>query len=304
MSEANQVSLRYVSEASYGVTPSGSGDWKELRFTAEALEAAPRTVTSNEIRSDRMIADMPKVGLDVQGSFDFEFSNSDFDDFIEAAMCGTWSPNVVNIGTTDRSFTLEKGFEDLSSTLIAFRGMRVGEMSLNFAYGELVTGSFTFMGNGTSSLQSSLISAYTTATTNEIFDAAAGITSFKIDGSEASACVFRSINFTVNNNLRAIEAMGNDAACNISKGRAMVTGAFEAYFQDTTYYDKLIANTATEVEFTVSDGTKTYTFRWPAVKFSSGTPQATGIDTDVMQTLEWTALYDASATTSMRITRT
>jgi hypothetical protein len=286
------------------VTPTGSGDWNELRFVSEAFEAAPRTVTSNEIRSDRMVADMPKVGLDVNGSFDFEFSSQDFDDFIEAAMCGTWTTNVVNIGTTDRSFSLEKNFEDLASTIIAYKGLRVGEMALNFAYGELVTGSFTFQGNDTTAIQATQVSAYTTATTNEIFDAAAGITSLKVDGASVDGCIFKSVAFTVNNNLRPIEAMGYDAACNISKGRAMVTGSFEIYFTSNAYYEKLIANTAVELEFTVSDGSKTYTFRWPSLKFSSGTPQATGIDTDVMQSLEWTALYDTSAGTSMRITRT
>lgn len=302
MSEANRVSLRYVSEASYGVTPTSAG-WAEIRFTSEAFEAAPRTVTSNEIRADRMVADMPKVGLDVNGNFNFELSAEDFDDFIEAAMCGTWSTNVVKVGTTDRSFSIEKDFEDISSTIIAFRGLRVGEMAMNFAYGELVTGSFTMMGNGTSTLASTQSSAVTAATGNDIMDGAAGITSLKVDGSELEGCIFRSIAFSLNNNLRPIEAMGNDAACNISKGRATVTGSMELYFTDTTYYDKLIANTATELEFTVSDGVKTYAFRWPSVKFGSGTPQATGVDTDVMQSIEWTGLYDASAATSMMITR-
>ena len=303
MSETNRMALRYVAEVTYGTTPTGAA-WDEVRFTGESLQGTPRTVTSNEIRSDRMISDQPKVGLDVGGGIDFELSAQDFDDFMEAAMCGTWSTNVLTVGTTDRSFSLEKEYEDLSSTLIAFKGMRVGSFGLNFAYGQLATGQVTFMGNNVTTLEATQSSAITTATSNAIMDGADGITAITIDGASVDTTYFKSIAFTLNNGLRPKEAMKYAAPIGINKGRANVTGSMTAYFDSISLYEKLISNTEVDFQFTVSDGTKTYTFRLPKIKFSSGAPAGSGVDTDVMQTLAFTGLYESSTGTSLKITRT
>lgn len=303
MSETNRMALRYIEEVTYGSTPA-SDTWNEIRFTGESLQGAPRTVTSNEIRSDRMVADMPKVGLDVNGGIDFELSAEDFDDFMEAAFCGTWSTNVLAVGTTDRSFSIEKVYEDLSSTLIAFKGKRVGSFGLNFAYGELATGNVGFVGNNVTTLEATQASAVTTATTNSIMDGADGITAITIDGASVDSTYFKSVAFTLNNNLRPIEAMRYAAPINVKKGRASLTGNINAYFDSITLYSKLVSNTEVDFEFTVSDGAKTYTFRFPKIKFSSGMPAGSGVDTDVMQSLDFTGLYEASTGTSIKVTRT
>ena len=307
MSDSNRVKVYYVSEttAAYGSTPAGSGNWVETRMTGESLRGQPRTVVSNEIRSDRMIADLRKVGLDVNGALNHEWSYGTYDDFIQAVMGDTWTGNVLNVGTRSRSFSMEKDFEDVATAIAAFKGMRAGIWTESFTYGELVTGSFEFMGNNVSILVSSRISAYTTAGTAAVFDAADGISSIMVNGTEVTGCIFSSLTFTVDNTQRMIEGIGNASPCDIGQGRANITGSAEMFFKagSKTYVSAMIKNEALDLQFTVSDGTNGYIIRWPRIKLADGFPVSDGPDTDVMLPFSFTATYDTSAGTSMRVTR-
>ncbi|MCP1363702.1 phage tail tube protein, partial [Halomonas sp. BBD48] len=85
MSESNRVKLIVVPETAYGATPADSANWQTLRYTSETLSGTPQTVTSSEIRSDRMTADMTRTGLQVQGDIGVELSTGTFDDLISGA---------------------------------------------------------------------------------------------------------------------------------------------------------------------------------------------------------------------------
>lgn len=303
MSESNQVKLIYVVESTYGTTPTDSVNWKTLRMTGESIGANPQTIISNEIRSDRQVADNILVSLQVGGASNFEMSAQTFDDFLEAVMCGTWTTDVLKIGSTDRSYTLEKQFLDLSQN-IAFKGMRVGQMDLNFTFNQIVTGAFTFVGNGvTSPSGTSLVGAGTlaAATTTDVL-ASPDVGTIQVDGGSAPSPI-RSIQLSLNNNMRPTEALGNSAPLNQRKGRATITGTIEAYFDDVTLYNKLINNTAASLSWVASDGTNSYTFLLPKIKFGDGNPTADAGDQDVIQTLSFTALYDATEATSLKVTR-
>ena len=82
----------------------------------------------------------------------------------------------------------------------------------------------------------------------------------------------------------------------------MITGTIEIYFDTITLYNKLLSNTSVEIDWTVSDGTNSYQFNIPKAKFNSGNPAVTGVDTDVMLSLAFTALFDATDS-QLKITR-
>lgn len=228
MSESNRVALRYIPEVTYGTTPT-DGVWQALRFNGESLTATPDVVVSEEIRSDRHISDQLQTGLTVGGGFNFELSANSFDDFIEAALCGAWTADVLKVGTTDYQFSIEKEFEDISK-FIGFKGMRVGQMSLSLAYGAIATGTFTFAGNGstTPTVSDVGLGSTTPATSTPILNGSSDVSSVKINGVTTDICI-SSLTLDVNNNLRPINCIGSVAPTNQAKGSASVTGSVEVY---------------------------------------------------------------------------
>lgn len=312
MSESNQVVLRYIPEVTYNTTPV-NGVWQAVRYTSESLSATPTTTTSAEIRADRMLSDMPKVGLEVGGDISFEFSATSFDDFIESTMCSTWEADTpavgsrqLKIGTTDSSYSIEKEFAD-QGLFAAFSGMRLGAMSLSMAYGEILTGSFTFAGAGATTPVASLVGTGSTndAPTTDVLNASSDFGTLEIDGVATDACIM-SMELTVDNALRAINCIGSDAPTDQRKGTASVTGSVELYLSAASYalYSKALTNTSISLKYSVTDGTNTYEFFIPNAKLSGETPASSGLDSDVLVSLEFTGLYDPTEESSLVITAT
>lgn len=304
MSESNRVELKYVAEVTYGTTPTNSTAWQAMRYASNTLGGRPNTIVSNEINATRQVADLIQVGQEVGGEIACEFSCNTYDDLIQAAMCGTWTADVLKVGTTERHFSLEAKYADWTVPhYLQYKGMRVGSASFNFAYGSVATVSFGFAGKTHLSTTTSLLGtgSVVAATTTDVLNGSSDISGVEIDGS-APTSIVKSITVNISNNLRPIEGVGAVGPQDQAYGRASITGTIEMYFDDAAAYTKLLANTSATFEFTVGDGSNSYTFYFPKIKFNTGSPEASGIDTDVMQRLEFTALYD-STDTALKITR-
>lgn len=312
MSESNQVVIRYIPEVTYDTTPV-DGVWETVRYESDSLSATPTTTESAEVRADRMISDMPKVGMTVGGDVNIELSATSFDDLIESAMCSTWqadTPSVgsrqLKIGTTDSSYTIEKEYADIGE-FAYFSGMRVDSMNLSLSYGNIVTGSFTFAGASSGTDSTSLVGAGSTnpATTTDVLTASADVTSVEIGGVPTTICI-NSLDLSLANNMRAIECIGSDGPSDQRKGTATVTGSAEMhlYAESFALYEKALANESESFAFTLSDGTNTLKFEIPNAKLSGDTPPSGGRDTDVVLSLEFTGLYDPTSGSSLVITAT
>lgn len=97
-SEANRAQLSYVLESTFGVLPANPA-MKRLRGTSYVVTPNKRVVTSREIREDRMRSGSAVVGRSNTGNSDFELSlGGDYDDFLEAVLCGTRGGNL-NLNT-------------------------------------------------------------------------------------------------------------------------------------------------------------------------------------------------------------
>ena len=303
----DQMLIRYVAESTYGTTPSDDAGWKTIPMTGETFNGQPVKVASEIIRPDRMEQDDIQVGLNVGGGFSSELQHSNLDDFIEATMMGTWTTNVVKIGTTNRSFTFEKELSDLTNQFISHTGMRANTMEISLQWGQPITITFDFLGNGIATPASSLVglgstTAYTSKTS---MDGAGGVTSIKLDTAEFTTDYMQSFTLRVDNSMTPDTACKFDAPVDISAGKAIVTGSIGLYVPDLDFLDKVIANTAAEFEVITSDGTNTFTFNLPNIKFGDGAINAGGGggSASIIQNLTYRGLYDATDTTSLTITR-
>lgn len=104
MSDTNRTELRYIVEsATWGATPAAAPI--DIRYTGESIKQSTNTVQSQEIRADRNIADLIRVGINGDGDLNVELScpgNSGFwFDFLRGAlMSAAWSATTTpTLGT-------------------------------------------------------------------------------------------------------------------------------------------------------------------------------------------------------------
>lgn len=100
MSDSNRVAIRTVQESVFGTTPAAP-TMQALRITGETLKQDTNTVTSQELRSDRQIADLVRVGLSASGAINWELSYGAHDELFQAALLSaTWSSPVTLTAST------------------------------------------------------------------------------------------------------------------------------------------------------------------------------------------------------------
>lgn len=309
MSESNRVKVYYVKESVYGETPVNA-DWKTLRYTSESLTSNHNNVSSSEIRADRMVADSTRVSSEAAGELNIEFSALSFDDLLEAAMADTWevdgADSTLKIGTTAQSFSIEKDFDDVGR-YFSFSGMRVGQMNLNVSYGEIMTASFSFMGNNADASDTSKVGTgdILAAPTTDVLNATTDLSTVTINGSPTNVCI-QSLSLSLDNTLRNRVCIGNVFPVNIAYGTANVSGSIELYFSANAFaiYQNVLSNADVSFSFAVEDEDYRYTFNIPRAKLVGSAPVSTGIDTDIVLSFDFTALLDPTSESSLVITKT
>lgn len=202
----------------------------------------------------------------------------------------------VRNGTTRKSYTIEKQFQDLTNVFVSHKGMVVNGMNINAAVGSIVSGSFSFNGTTTAYAASSVgTGANTAADTYDSYNPTDSIGTIYIDGTAAAACV-RSLNLTTTNNARDIQCLGALFPSSISLGTLGITGTIEVYFSTYDLLEKFINGTSISLSYSFSDVDGNWTvIDMPNVKFNTGTLSGISKNSDVLTNLSFTALYDATA---------
>lgn len=127
MSDSSSVQLYYVPETVWGETPAAA--LREFRFTSESLGQTTETTNSNEIRSDRMVADIVRTRIGAGGDVGIELSYGAHDDLLEGALASTWGSVVNFTGTV--SFATDSpnrtGTLTITGSPEGFKNARVGQ---------------------------------------------------------------------------------------------------------------------------------------------------------------------------------
>lgn len=209
------------------------------------------------------------------------------------------SSAVATNGTTMKSYTIEVLHADINQYRV-FSGLIPSKMDLKLSVGSIVTGSFEFMGkagamNGASGMGTPTDSlGYTPANaTKGVFDILEG-------GTSISATTFiKSADISIDNGLRAQEAIGVFGNAGVAAGTLKVTGKLEVYFADSTMYQKFLSGSASSIALPVLDvDGNGYIFVFPRVKYTAAKVNAGGQDQDNMLSMDWQALPDLDPTSS------
>jgi hypothetical protein len=130
MANSNQVGLAIWEESTFGTLPVAQ-DLASVRFTSESLSKRTSSSISQELRTDRQIADIVRTSIGAGGSIEGEFSygsaagvSSAQDLLIEAALQSVdWVAAVTNAGTYSGSANSITG-TNVSVGIVAGRWVR------------------------------------------------------------------------------------------------------------------------------------------------------------------------------------
>ena len=297
--QGSRTQLAYVVESTYGTTP-GTPAMVSLPFNTHSVDLSKTRVQSAEITPDRM----PRIDRHgqrtVSGDIAVEMRPADYDFLLEGALFGAFSTNVLNTGTTVKSFTLEDGALDITQYR-AFTGCMVNTMQMSIAPNQMTTATFGIMGKNMTQSTSPLDASLTAASGNEPFDSFSGTIE---EGGSAIAYV-NSIDFTLNNNHNPTFALGAVATPQMEFGMSSLEGTMTVFYQDAALITKFLNETESSLQIVLDDrvGGLNYTLLMPRIKIN-GAAVPVGSPTSRLMTVPFVALRDSSTGTQLRITRT
>jgi len=207
---------------------------------------------------------------------------------------------------TPQSFTLEQSFNDVDKHFIQ-NGMRIGSFSLEVASGSIVTGTMNFMGKETQVLPSNRLgkAPYTAleSTATEVMNATTNVGNLTKNGETLSTAV-QSLTIEGDASLRNQNAVGSKFARGIGTGRFNLTGSMTAYFEDLTMYNHFLNHDTISIGFDFKDQDENvYFYTIPALKITSDPIAPSGIDQDVLEEMEWSALRDPATKCMLQVDR-
>lgn len=291
--------LAYVPETTPGATPANPTMTK-LRHTSCALTLTRDTLASNELRDDRMASDIRTGVNKVSGDIGFELSCGEYDPFFEAALCGTWSNNVVRVGRLERAFSLERQLENIGVYGV-FSGCYLNTLSMSVKPNTLVTGTIGFTGSGGVTYAEAPLAASPVASqTERTFDSYTGTLT---SDAGLNMAVVTGLDFSLTNNIEPLHPILSKEALGVNMKKIDITGTLTAYFVDKALLDLFIKETPSKLSMTLGDpALGAYTFRFPRVIYTGGDNPASD-DGPISINMPFTAVLDPATGTSFEIER-
>jgi len=302
-SQGSRAGLSYVPEVTFGTTPATPA-LVQLPYTTHTLNLTKERVTGNDIQPDRMVRVDRHGNRSVAGDISVDLRKADYDPFLESAFMNTFSTNVLKIGTTPKSFSIEDAATDIAQFRL-FTGATVSSLAVSIKPNQMVTGTFSMIGKNMTIAGTSVDPAKTAASTNQPFDAYSG--SLRIadaGGTLAAAAIVTGFDFTINNALTPTFVVGSSTTPQLEYGMATVEGTITAYFEDASLINRFLNETQTALEIAVDDptGSSDYTFLFPRVKINGASVPVEG-PTSRIVTLPFVALFDTTEATNIKLTR-
>lgn len=290
--------LAAIAEVTYGTTPA-SPAFTTLRHNSCNIGLSKDAVESEEIRGDRQITCFRHGNKSVGGDIEGELVYGEYDALIEAALCGTWNTGVLKAGTTRRSFTIERTFQDITQ-FMRYTGCEVNTLSISIAPNSMVGVSFGLVGKDQAIAQTAIaLSTYSTLTNTCQFDS---FTATITEGGVAIALVTE-MEVTLENGIEPRFVVGSATTLRPSIGRCNVTGSITVYLEDQAMLTKFQNETESSLSVTLTDPVgKTFKIEIPKLKYNSGQPDVSG-EGSVTVSMDFQAIYDTVAASNITITR-
>lgn len=220
--------------------------------------------------------------------------------------------SVQSNGSAKKGFTLEYHLTDINKFL-PFKGMQVDSLDLDVQVGQIITGTFGFVGQshgdgtGAGMIATTAFNGSTTASQSlDVMNAVADVGMLMENGVNllTAGSFIKSVKLSIKNNMRGQKAVGVFGNAGVGLGSLEITGNMELYIADATYYNKWFAGTNTSLVFGFADSLGNgYLIELDKVSFKDGSMNPGGQSDDSMLSLPFQAFYNAATTRGIRITR-
>lgn len=312
MADGSRHGLFAVKETVYGETPVDPL-FETVRITGTTLGLTKEGLQSDEIRSDRQIADYRMGNNQVGGDINFELSYTSFDQFLQAALLASeWEngkPIVgsaqVATGVTRSSFTFVRHFSDLgaaSKPYYIYRGVEVNTLSLSISPSAMITGTISVVGKSQDAVADLTTLGTPTFNPPSATTPLDSFTGTLLEGDEEIA-VITEITLSLENGIEPRFVVGSKNTIKPSVARANLTGQITAFFEDSRLVDKFLNETDSSIKFTLPDAAgNTLTFVIPRIKYTGGQPDVDG-EGSITLSMPFQALYDAASENNFFIQR-
>ncbi len=219
---------------------------------------------------------------------------------------------VLKSGLSQPSFTFENQYNDqgfdVNSKYLVYEGMTTNTFNLSLSPNGIVTGSFGLIGEAPRASAFSNISLGATFEDSVVNPSAnfSPMDSFsgQVDeGATIDIMTITGIELALTRNLNPEFVIGKDQTVRITPGRNVVTGTVTAFFENKTLLEKFLNETSSSLKFTMLDtSSNTVEVFLPNIKYTAGDNSVSG-EAAILVSMPFTALYDATEATNIRITR-
>lgn len=218
-------------------------------------------------------------------------------DVAAAARTVTATGKKLKVGSSLRSFTIERGFTDVTQYQV-FAGCAINQMSLQIQPNQIIGGSFDIIGMSNTGFTGTSLGTPTAAPSTSPFDAFTG--SLYVNG--VANTVVTGINIQVANGRSVQPVVGSKFSPDVFEGTATVTGQVTAFFESATIYNLFFNESEVALFFRMNSGSDFQVWCLPRIKLTSGDmdPPQEG---PIVATYNFQALVEANSGTCLAVQR-
>lgn len=302
MAAGSRHALHLVPEVTYGTTPTSPG-FLAVRHNKCGLGMDRDSLKSEELRSDRQISGFRLGQKSVGGPIEMEISNdAQLETMLEALLGGTWNTNVLKAGTTRRSFSMMRTFDDMAAAndkYLLAKGVELASAEFKINPKNLAMVTFdTVAQSQTFSDTAPAGATFGSPSTTLQMDSFTGTIS---EGGSGIAVVTE-LSLKIDNKVDRRFVIGSTDTILPDQGQIDITGSITAYFESDVLLNKFINDTQSSLQFVLSDGSNTLTIELPAIKYTGGKPDVSN-DKSITLTLPFQAIYDSGSSSNIVVTR-
>lgn len=303
MAYGSQHSFWMVPESSYATTPATPA-FVSIPLSKFTGGASLTTLEDDTIRGDRQIAYVVNGAISDKFSATEKLRYGAYDSLIEAVCCGTWTTNVVNAGTTYRSFTGERHFADLTDKpYFRHTGVEVSKMSLKCTKDALIETTFDFNAQDENDFAAQITGATYGSIPTSVgpFDSFTGV----ITVGGTTQTVVQNFTLEIDNSLEEKRVVGSRLALEPAKLFSRVSGTLQVYFDNATLFDLYKPGSFSSLSLTLNDPAgNALLFTVPKMLFTGEAHRDVSGPGTVSMSLKYTAILDPVTGTNISITRT
>lgn len=217
-----------------------------------------------------------------------------------------WFGDQIKNGVLQTALTIERGFLGQAvPSYIVNNGMVVNTFTQEITSGDKIKGSAEFMGMGGGIGIVPLDATPDPVTTNPVMAANANVGRLGVNGSRLVGPNWaKAFTVQINNNLRALDAVDEDAPVAINDGEAGVTGKITTYFGSAAEVQAFYDGTPRPINARVAKNGQALIYQIPRATYrGGGNPSASAKNTDVMADFDYEASQDVATNAHILLDR-